>query len=371
MPDIENTTDIAALTVQLLSAYLANNTVASEDLSGLIRSTKAALTDETVAEPLVKEAQTYVPAVSIRKSLASSEHLLSLIDGKPYKTLKRHLTSHGLTPEAYRERYNLPSSYPMVAPDFAAKRRAIAEEIGLGRRRQEVAGDGVPVLEDGKGPSNGSEVAPSVAITDTASERAQSVAAMATKAKRRGARSSSPNETTPAKSRDKEHDAITAPSEAVVAVDKTGTPKVRRGKGKAVATPVGELSASAVPVIEQAAVAPVLKGARDKKPRGSASAPASKAKRRSVDSSTEEPVAVKPVSAVAEEVSARPAPKRRGKLGLFGKNGAANKETTPEVVSKDSAPESKGNAEVDGNPRGAGKPKRMARTPKETPSDAI
>lgn len=126
--------DVAALTVQLLSAYLANNTVAHTDIADLVRTTKAALIEDTAPAPTEPEAPAHTPAVAVRKSLASPDHILSLIDGKPYKTLKRHLTSHGLTPASYRERYGLPASYPMVAPGFAAQRRAIAERIGLGRR---------------------------------------------------------------------------------------------------------------------------------------------------------------------------------------------------------------------------------------------
>ena len=134
MSDAEATSDVTALTVQLLSAYLANNTVASEDLAGLIRSTKAALTGAPSSDAPVAH-EIFEPAVSIRKSLASPEHIISLIDGRPYKTLKRHLMARGLTPEAYRSRYNLPASYPMVAPAYADKRRAVAQELGLGRRR--------------------------------------------------------------------------------------------------------------------------------------------------------------------------------------------------------------------------------------------
>lgn len=136
MSDSETTTDVAALTVQLLSAYLSNNTVASEDLAGLIKTTRAALVDDVEAVAPEPEAATYTPAVSVRKSLASNDYIVSLIDGKSYKTLKRHLRTHGLTPETYRERYKLPASYPMVAPSFAAHRRAIAEKIGLGNRRR-------------------------------------------------------------------------------------------------------------------------------------------------------------------------------------------------------------------------------------------
>lgn len=122
--------DLTILTVQLLSAYVANNSVASEDLAGLIRSTRAAL--EAGATPVAPEIPTYAPAVSVRKSLASQDHILSLIDGRPYKMLKRHLASNGLTPAEYRDRYNLPNDYPMVAPTYSQQRRETATRIGLG-----------------------------------------------------------------------------------------------------------------------------------------------------------------------------------------------------------------------------------------------
>lgn len=134
MPDVEQP-DLTGLTVQLLSAYVSNNSVASEDLAKLIRETRAALTDSGDAKALVGEAAAvHVPAVSIRKSLASRDHIISLIDGKPYKTLKRHLASHGLTPVEYRERYSLPSSYPLVSPNYSVARRETAARIGLGRK---------------------------------------------------------------------------------------------------------------------------------------------------------------------------------------------------------------------------------------------
>ncbi len=125
--------DINALTVQLLSAYVSNNTVASEDLLQLIRSTRTALEAPVGSDALPQPE--HVPAVSLRKSLASPDHILSLIDGKPYKTLKRHLATHGLTPDDYRDRYGLPKSYPMVAPNYSERRRAVARDVGLGRKR--------------------------------------------------------------------------------------------------------------------------------------------------------------------------------------------------------------------------------------------
>jgi predicted transcriptional regulator len=82
------------------------------------------------AEP----SQEHTPAVTARKSLASPDHIISMIDGKPYKTLRRHLSGHGLTPEEYRERYSLKSDYPMVAPTYSEARRAMAKKIGLGRK---------------------------------------------------------------------------------------------------------------------------------------------------------------------------------------------------------------------------------------------
>jgi predicted transcriptional regulator len=75
----------------------------------------------------------YVPAVSVEASLASSNHVVSMIDGKPSKGLTKHIAAHGLTPDEYRTRYCLPRDYPMVSASYAAKRRAAAEKIGLGR----------------------------------------------------------------------------------------------------------------------------------------------------------------------------------------------------------------------------------------------
>ncbi len=130
--------DLTTLTVDLLSSYVAHNNVRHEDLSSLISTTHAALTKLNTPEP--SEAETkpgteeYEPAVTARKSLASRDHILSMIDGKPYKSLKRHLSTRGLTPEQYRERYKLPASYPMVAPGYSDQRREVATRLGLGRK---------------------------------------------------------------------------------------------------------------------------------------------------------------------------------------------------------------------------------------------
>lgn len=129
--DAAPTIDLVGLTADLVTAYLANNAVDADALPGLITSIHGVLAGLGQAD---EAAETHVPAVSVRKSLSSREHIISLIDGKPYKALKRHLTAQGLTPEDYRARYNLPASYPMVAPAYSEKRRAVAMALGLGRK---------------------------------------------------------------------------------------------------------------------------------------------------------------------------------------------------------------------------------------------
>lgn len=130
------------LVADLATAWLSDraHAITAEALPGLITTLHAAiiaLRNPGAGGATLEADAPPVPAVSVRKSLASREHLVSLIDGKPYTSLKRHLTAHGLTPEAYRARYNLPASYPMVAPVYSEKRRAIAHKLGLGRKAKE------------------------------------------------------------------------------------------------------------------------------------------------------------------------------------------------------------------------------------------
>lgn len=132
--------DLTQLTVELLSAFVANNNVRSDDLPALIASTHTALSGLSApgqGEP--EPVEQHQPAVTARKSLANRDFIISLIDGKPYKSLKRHLTGHGLNPEEYRSRYNLPSSYPMVAPGYSDARREVAKRLGLGRKPKSAA----------------------------------------------------------------------------------------------------------------------------------------------------------------------------------------------------------------------------------------
>ena len=132
------TTNAVELAAELTAAWLANpNTrTSADDVPAFLVSMHAAvikLTDgssEDVAAPV----QNHEPAVTARKSLASPDHIISMLDGKKYKTLRRHLTTNGLTPEQYRERFNLKADYPMVAANYSEARRAMAKSIGLGRK---------------------------------------------------------------------------------------------------------------------------------------------------------------------------------------------------------------------------------------------
>lgn len=127
------------LATELTIAWLSNpNTRAqAEDIPAFLRSMHDAVSslgEAPVEQPEGEPAQTHEPAVTVRKSLSSPDHIISLIDGKPYRTLRRHLSRHGLTPEQYRERYGLKADYPMVAPAYAETRRDLAKKIGLGRK---------------------------------------------------------------------------------------------------------------------------------------------------------------------------------------------------------------------------------------------
>ena len=122
---------VLSLAVQIVSAHVAHNTVAVESLPALIQSVYSTLSTVGTAAPEPEKLQ---PAVPIKKSVFP-DHIVCLEDGKKLKMLKRHLkTAYDLTPEQYRERWDLPRDYPMVAPDYAEKRSALAKSIGLGRK---------------------------------------------------------------------------------------------------------------------------------------------------------------------------------------------------------------------------------------------
>lgn len=119
------------LTADIVAAHVGNNDVAIEEVATVIQNVFAALQGlgET-AEPVVDKP---TGAVSIRASV-KPDYIVSMIDGKRYKMLKRHLSLNGYTPQSYREAFNLPRDYPMVSADYAEKRRGLAMKIGLGRK---------------------------------------------------------------------------------------------------------------------------------------------------------------------------------------------------------------------------------------------
>ena len=121
------------LTAEIVSAYVGNNPVQSSELPNVIRSVHDSLT--TLAEPQVEEEE-QKPAVSVRKSI-TDDYLICLEDGKKFKSLKRHLRSkYNMSPEEYREKWNLSHDYPMVAPAYARERSRLAKEMGLGQSKK-------------------------------------------------------------------------------------------------------------------------------------------------------------------------------------------------------------------------------------------
>jgi predicted transcriptional regulator len=124
--------DLVQLTADIVAAHVENNAVAVGDLPLLIANVHSALAGLGTASATTPAAPLQ-PAVSVRASV-KPDHLVCLEDGKKVKMLKRHLsTEHGLTPEAYRTKWNLPASYPMTAPNYAEQRRELAVKIGLGK----------------------------------------------------------------------------------------------------------------------------------------------------------------------------------------------------------------------------------------------
>nr|WP_246753211.1 MucR family transcriptional regulator [Methylobacterium organophilum] len=136
--NIDHAAGIVELAGDIVAAYVSNNSVPLAELPDLIRSVHGAIASLVSGTPnpstgAVLQAEVEKPsAAQIRKSVRQ-DGIVSFIDGKTYKTLKRHLTSHGLDPRSYRERYSLPADYPMVAPSYAEQRSALAKAIGLGR----------------------------------------------------------------------------------------------------------------------------------------------------------------------------------------------------------------------------------------------
>lgn len=129
----EARTHLVELATDIVSAYVANNNVQRVELADLIANVHAALTN--IGTPVAAPAAApLVPAVPIRKSV-TPDAIICLEDGKSFKSLKRHLSSkYEMTPAEYRTKWGLPADYPMVAPNYAEARSALAKSMGLGRK---------------------------------------------------------------------------------------------------------------------------------------------------------------------------------------------------------------------------------------------
>ena len=126
-------TNVLRLTVEIVSAHVGNNQVTADALPELIQSVHRSLATAGTAE-LAPSPAPLTPAVPIRKSVFP-DHIVCLEDGKKLKMLKRYLqTSYGMTPQQYREKWGLPTDYPMVAPNYASHRSSLAKQAGLGRK---------------------------------------------------------------------------------------------------------------------------------------------------------------------------------------------------------------------------------------------
>jgi predicted transcriptional regulator len=125
--------ELVAYAVDVVTAYVGNNTVSAAELPQIISSVHGALIATFAPAPAAPPKP--VPAVSAKKSI-TPDYLISLEDGRRYKSLKRHLGGRGLTPVEYRIKWGLPADYPMVAPNYAKARSALAKAAGLGLRRK-------------------------------------------------------------------------------------------------------------------------------------------------------------------------------------------------------------------------------------------
>ncbi|ALG61927.1 MucR family transcriptional regulator [Citromicrobium bathyomarinum] len=129
--EMEMTQTLIAFTSNIVEAYVSNNSAELDEVPVLINNVYSALS--SLGGGATQEEERPEPAVSVRASV-KPDYLVCLEDGKKLKMLKRYLrTNYDMSPEEYRERWNLPSDYPMVAPNYAEKRRELAKKIGLGR----------------------------------------------------------------------------------------------------------------------------------------------------------------------------------------------------------------------------------------------
>ena len=124
--------DYVELTSDVVAAYVSHNRISPTELADLIASVHRSLAG--LGTPAAPEPEKLEPRIPIRKTI-TPDHLISLEDGKKYRSLKRHLTGRGLTPEMYRAKWGLPHDYPMIAPSYSKQRSDLARQLGLGQLR--------------------------------------------------------------------------------------------------------------------------------------------------------------------------------------------------------------------------------------------
>jgi predicted transcriptional regulator len=144
--------NLAELTTGIVSAYVSNNSVSTSDLPAIIHSIRASLSG--LRAPSASDAAKPIPAIPIKRSVMP-DYIVSLEDGRHFKSLKRYLTGKGMTPAEYRAKWGLPKDYPMVAPNYAAKRSQLAKALGLGQQRRKraetvAAADPAPKAKGGR-----------------------------------------------------------------------------------------------------------------------------------------------------------------------------------------------------------------------------
>lgn len=134
MESTKNEGDLVILTTEIVQAYVTQNNVAAGSLAELISVVHDAL--RKLGHPGQVEPEKPTPSVPLKKTV-TPDYLISLEDGRRYKSLKRHLSGRGMTPADYRAKWGLPHDYPMVAPNYAKQRSELAKALGLGRKRAE------------------------------------------------------------------------------------------------------------------------------------------------------------------------------------------------------------------------------------------
>ena len=128
--------DLLRMSVEIVSAYVSNNSIAATQVPDVINTVYGAL-NSINSQTVFERSESQKPAVSVRRSV-NPAYIICLEDGKKLKMLKRHLrAAYGMSPDEYRAKWGLPSDYPMVAPNYALQRSAFAKKIGLGRKKGE------------------------------------------------------------------------------------------------------------------------------------------------------------------------------------------------------------------------------------------